>query len=248
MKPEDVLSTVELLAKDLPKCAELLTIAPQFKRQQDSYDKVLRIITHLLHLVTILPASQDQNFQMTMRQRIHNIVHSVDPRTTSGDSLLHLSVAKNNTLKTQNLFDDGQYSFFPSPAVAKLLVECGAKVNAANDNASTPLHAACMPANYKQEVSFCRNCMTGNKMSLTPPYSFEILQIVEMLLSNGAHVDARNASSQRPTDLLRAIPGCKVNPLQFTTLRCLAAAAISKHSVCYEGQVPEVLEDFVKVH
>ncbi len=59
VKAEDVLSTVELLARDLPRCAELLTIAPQFKRQQDSYDKVLRIITHLLHLITKLPTRQD---------------------------------------------------------------------------------------------------------------------------------------------------------------------------------------------
>ncbi len=56
---EDVLSTIELLVRDLPRCAQLLTLAPQFKKQQDSYDKVLRIITHLLHLVTRLPARHD---------------------------------------------------------------------------------------------------------------------------------------------------------------------------------------------
>ncbi len=61
---EDVLSTVELLAHDLPRCAKLLRVAPQFKRQQDSYDKVLRIITHLLHLVIRLPSRQD--FQVSL--------------------------------------------------------------------------------------------------------------------------------------------------------------------------------------
>jgi len=55
---EDVLATIELLARDLPRCAGLLSVAPQFKRQQDSYDKVLRIITHLMHLVIKLPATQ----------------------------------------------------------------------------------------------------------------------------------------------------------------------------------------------
>ncbi len=90
--------------------------------------------------------------QLAMRRRIHNIVHSVDPRTTSGDSLLHLAVMKNNILRSQNLFEDGQYSFFPSMDVVRLLIECGAKVNAANDAASTPLHTACTLANYRQNV------------------------------------------------------------------------------------------------
>lgn len=65
---EDVISTVELLVRDLSQCADLLNVAPQFKRQQDSYDKVLRIITHLLHLVTRLPAKQD----VQVRERQHH--------------------------------------------------------------------------------------------------------------------------------------------------------------------------------
>ena len=81
----------------------------------------------------------------------------MDPRTTQGDSLLHLSVSKSNTLKTQvqyvqctcahggiyfdkidtlinqnepqAFFEDGgqKADLFPSLAVASLLVECGAR-------------------------------------------------------------------------------------------------------------------------
>ena len=35
------------------------------------------------------------------RKSIHQLVAVMDPRTTQGDSLLHLSVSKSNTLKTQ---------------------------------------------------------------------------------------------------------------------------------------------------
>ena len=52
---EDVVHTVELLVADLPPCAALLEAAPVYKRQQESWDKVLKIISHLLHLVTQLP-------------------------------------------------------------------------------------------------------------------------------------------------------------------------------------------------
>ena len=93
---------------------------------------------------------------MEIRRRIHTVVHVVDPRTTAGDSLLHLSVMKNNTLKTQhtqNMFEEGKFAFFPSIEVAKLLVECGAKINALNTNANTPLHTASIVMNYRQEVT-----------------------------------------------------------------------------------------------
>ena len=36
-----------------------------------------------------------------LRKSIHQLVAVMDPRTTQGDSLLHLSVSKSNTLKTQ---------------------------------------------------------------------------------------------------------------------------------------------------
>ena len=146
---EDVLSTVELLVRDLPECARLLQVSPQFRRQSDSYDKIMRIVTHLLHLVTRL---QPGNDTLDLRRRIHHIVRHIDPRSTAGDSLLHLSVMKNNTLKSQNLFEEGQYAFFPSIEVAKLLIECGAQVNARNNSLNSPLHVAAFRSNFRQEV------------------------------------------------------------------------------------------------
>ena len=38
---------------------------------------------------------------LILRKSIHQLVAVMDPRTTQGDSLLHLSVSKSNTLKTQ---------------------------------------------------------------------------------------------------------------------------------------------------
>merc|ERR1712242_567754 len=152
---EDVVSTIELLVSDLQECSRLLSIAPQFEKQQKAYDQVLQIITHLLHLVTCLHSNEDVEHFMEIRRRIHTVVHVVDPRTTAGDSLLHLSVMKNNTLKTQhtqNMFEEGKFAFFPSVEVAKLLVECGAKINAYNHNANSPLHTASNTMNYRQEI------------------------------------------------------------------------------------------------
>ena len=120
---------------------------------QKAYDTVLKIITHLLHLVTCLhDDTDDEEHFVEIRRRIHSVVHLVDPRTTAGDSLLHLSVMKNNTLRSQNLFEEAKFAFFPSMEVTKLLIECGAKINALNAQGNTPLHTASVPSNYRHEV------------------------------------------------------------------------------------------------
>ena len=59
---------------------------------QKAYDTVLKIITHLLHLVTCLhDDTDDEEHFVEIQRRIHSVVHLVDPRTAAGDSLLHLS-------------------------------------------------------------------------------------------------------------------------------------------------------------
>ena len=60
VRVEDVISTVELLVSGLTESHNLLFIRPQFKRQLESYNTILKIITHLLHLLTrIMPSSRD---------------------------------------------------------------------------------------------------------------------------------------------------------------------------------------------
>ena len=157
VRPEDVVHTIELLLSDLAGCSALLELQPVYRRQQESWDKVLRIISHLLHLVTQL--ARKPVLELPLRRRIHRLVHTMDPRTTQGDSLLHLAVSKSNSLKTQNFFEDGQMgNLFPSLPVARLLVECGARLNATNALESTPLHTASCLANFNQEVRYLAFC------------------------------------------------------------------------------------------
>lgn len=48
-----------------------------------------------------------------------------------------------------------QKTVFPNADVIKLLIECGIDVNTKNEAKSTPLHVACQPYNYDNEVSSC---------------------------------------------------------------------------------------------
>ena len=77
VRVEDVISTIELLVSNLPESHNLLYILPQFERQLDSYNSILKIITHLLHLLTkIMPSST---------QRTNDIYQATVENTAQGN-------------------------------------------------------------------------------------------------------------------------------------------------------------------
>ena len=216
---------------------------------QKAYDTVLKIITHLLHLVTCLhDDTDDEEHFVEIRRRIHSVVHLVDPRTTAGDSLLHLSVMKNNTLRSQNLFEEAKFAFFPSMEVTKLLIECGAKINALNAQGNTPLHTASVPSNYRHEVRVHFLFIPCTRYLYKVCIKMMFFQIVESLLENGAHIDVRNMRNERPLDMLKKVTDCKINPLMYLSLRCLAASTIARNKLPYKKEIPTMLEEFIEAH
>ncbi|XP_040584018.1 protein fem-1 homolog C isoform X2 [Lepeophtheirus salmonis] len=219
---KDVVSIIELLIKDVALSSGLLKVAPVYIRQRDSHDQILCTITNLLYLVTQLPNGEIM-LSLELRKKIHHLVHNVNPTTADGSTLLHLTVSESNVLKTQNIIEEGHYSFFPNLEVLKILVECGANVNAMNSTASTPLHIAAVPQNYRTKI-------------------------IELLLKNGAHIDIRDFYGVTPCRLLKDIGSCLVNPLKYTTLKCLAAQVISRHNLPFQRQVPAALEAFIDAH
>merc|ERR1712241_521200 len=180
-------------------------------------EDVIHTIELLLSQLTRAPV-----LELPLRKKIHRLVHVMDPRTTQGDSLLHLVVSKSNSLKS---FEDGGQmgNLFPSVSVASMLVECGARINATNALESTPLHTASCLTNFKQEV-------------------------VELLLRHGAHIDMKNIQGIRPSQLLAANKVSTVSITRFLSLKCLCALVISNNKLPFKGEVPEVLETFIEAH
>ena len=73
-------------------------------------------------------------------------------------------------------------------------------------------------------------------------------QIVESLLENGAHIDVRNMRNERPLDMLKKVTDCKINPLMYLSLRCLAASTIARNKLPYKKEIPTMLEEFIEAH
>ncbi|KAF4533131.1 hypothetical protein B566_EDAN007942 [Ephemera danica] len=215
----DVMATASLLTRQLSESQVLLSARPVHKRQQDSFDRVLKCLTHLFHLLLVTAKTSDQ-LELT-RLLVRQAVHS-NPRSSQGDTLLHLAVSRSNTIRSSYFLDDNAY-VFPNLLVTKLLMECGAPVNALNHANSTPLHFAAHPTNFT----------TG---------------VVQFLLDHGAHLDQQNSDGEQPLHLLAANPNSTIPLLRYTTLRCLAAVVVSRHKIPYAGAIPTTLEGFVQSH
>ena len=188
LNPADVLSALQLFTDHMEESLELLRIQPIFKRHNDNFDRILSCLSHLLFLVTKL--LKNPNYDRTLARQLLNRLMKIDPRNSSGESLLHLAASRDNTIKSSNYFDEPHGNYFPSCAVTQLLIECGnADVGALDHRHSTPLHTASRSKNYTAEL-------------------------VELLLSWSGHIDQVNLDGERPANMLLNLPECTIYPVQ----------------------------------
>lgn len=217
----DIIATFHLLSDNIMEARQLLDIKPTYKRQMDSYDRILKCITHLIYIMIECTKTNEQRQLVT--ELVTNLVR-MNPRSSStGDTLLHLCVSRLNTIKSNYFMDDNQVYIFPRHEVIKLLLDCGANVNARNETKSTPLHVASVVYNFR-------------------------CSLVKMLLDYGAHIDQPNSSKECPSINIAQNPLNYIHVLNYVSLKCLCATAVIKHSIPYKEQIPKTLEAFVKLH
>lgn len=75
----------------------LLSIRPQFKRQAENFDKILRCITHVIYLMIQTAKTKEQKEHVT--NLVTRLLH-VNPKTTTDDTLLHICTSITNTIKS----------------------------------------------------------------------------------------------------------------------------------------------------
>ena len=113
----------------------------------------------------------------------------------------------------------------------ELLLECGANVNAVDDEHNTVLH-------------LCSKALQNLKMQ---QHHDLMKRIAVLLLKNDAHVDMVNLSGDSAAVVLNSNV-LEMNILDFVTLECLAARVIMKFKIPYVGHLITSLESFVKMH
>lgn len=220
----DIVQTFKLLTHDIVEMRALLSIKPQYKRQLDFFEKIVRCITHLIYLMGET-AKTKANIKL-MRGLLGQFIQKNIKCVVAGDTILHLCVSRLNTIRSSYFLDEEPIMIFPRVSVLKLLLECGANVNAKNEHGWTPLHVATMPYNYSN-------------------------YLVKLLLDFGAHLDQPDRHGKTPldaiTDLIRH-NNADISLINYTNLKCMCASLIIKEGIRYEGQIPKTLENFVKSH
>ncbi|XP_069104780.1 protein fem-1 homolog C-like [Argopecten irradians] len=116
----------------------------------------------------------------------------------------------------------------PSIDIVRSLLKAGADVNATDKERNTPLHL-CI-ASWQEQI-YC------------PIRAGQWKDLAWLLIENGAHMDAKKSRKKMPLEfLVEQEFGC---PLEYTTLKCMAARVILDEGVAYRGYIPSLLEMFV---
>ncbi|XP_012222645.1 protein fem-1 homolog B [Linepithema humile] len=202
---------------DIDQCVE---------EMESNITTTLYILTILTKLMTLNGSRCDES-DLT---QAHHLVHKLCALRMSlkdGQTLLHLAV---NAETPVDDFHTNDVCKFPCAATARLLIRCGADVNAMDDERSTPLHVI---VGYGKAIS-----------------DFATLHsIIIDLIEAGAHMDTVNNKGQTPYNAVATgVAKIILRTQTKLSLTCMAAKAIKTYNLPYHGNVPRSLESFIELH
>merc|ERR1712226_492761 len=181
------------------------------------FNRTIVILLHLVCLLTKLIPHLEKNKVHDVKQAVYEFV-KVGAKGRGGSSPLHLACSRDTS-------SVGRYPTcnFPSVPTIDLLLECGAPVNAGDNEGNTPLHASALNKPAKAAV-------------------------IQSLLQHGAHFDLVNNDKKTFANLLKGTPLHEVsNSARHTSLSCLAARVVRKHGL-ETSSLPSTLQKFVESH
>ncbi|XP_076234737.1 protein fem-1 homolog B isoform X2 [Calliopsis andreniformis] len=201
-----------------------------FEQHTEEMELSITSTLYILSILTKLLKSHGNKYTDHEKSKAYHLVHKIcglQLRLNDGQTLLHLAVNAETSIDADHINDTCK---FPCVATTKLLIRCGADVNAMDYKNNTPLHT----------IISCRNLISD----------FAILQSIVMELTEaGAHMDTVNSSGLTPYDI--AITGEVKTILKTQTklsLKCMAAKAVKTYNLAYHGKVPRFLESFIELH
>ncbi|KTG40288.1 hypothetical protein cypCar_00018657 [Cyprinus carpio] len=190
----------------------------------DSYESNLFTFLYLVCISTKTQCSEEERGRIN--KQIYDLIR-LDPRSREGSSLLHLAASSSTPVDD---FHTNDVCSFPNAQVTKLLIDCGAQVNAVDHEGNSPLH---LIVQYNRPIS-----------------DFLTLHaIIISLVEAGAHTDMTNKQKKTPLDKsTTGVSEILLKTQMKMSLKCLAARAVQQHQILYRDQIPKSLEEFVEFH
>ncbi|XP_020779585.1 protein fem-1 homolog B [Boleophthalmus pectinirostris] len=190
----------------------------------DNYESNIFTFLYLACISTKTNCSEEQRARMN--KHIYDLIQ-LDPRSRDGSTLLHLAISSSTPVDD---FHTNDVCSFPNAQVTKLLLDCGAAVNAVDHEGNTPLHVI---VQYNRPIS---DFLTLHAI---------IINLVEA----GAHTDMANKQKKTPLDKsTTGVSEILLKTQMKMSLKCLAARAVRQHHITYRNQIPKTLEEFVEFH
>ncbi|KAJ8928940.1 hypothetical protein NQ314_018428 [Rhamnusium bicolor] len=193
-------------------------------------DDIESNLTTTLYLLTILTklmkqCSDEEKFNVS---RMVFTLNQLQITLRDGQTLLHLAC---NAETPVDDFHTNDICKFPCAETTRLLIKCGANVNAMDSERNTPLHVI---VNYHKAIS---DFMT-------------LHSIITDLTEGGAHVDCVNKRGETPLEssATGSVAEIILKTQRKLSLKCMAANAVKHHKLTYQGQVPQALESFIELH
>ncbi|KAJ3636509.1 hypothetical protein MTP99_000051 [Tenebrio molitor] len=187
-------------------------------------------LTTTLYLLTILTklvkdCTDEERFNVN---RMVFTLNQMQVTLRDGQTLLHLAC---NSETPVDDFHTNDICKFPCAETTRLLINCGADVNAMDYERNTPLHVI---VNYHKPIS---DFLT-------------LHSIITDLTEAGAHLDCVNKRGETPLDssATGSVAEIILKTQMKLSLKCMAANAVKHHKLTYQGQVPQALESFIELH
>ncbi|KAM4734627.1 protein fem-1 homolog B [Anableps anableps] len=199
-------------------------VESELPQAMDNYESNIFTFLYLACISTKTNCRDEERAKIN--KHIYDLIQ-LDPRTREGSSLLHLAISSSTPVDD---FHTNDVCSFPNAKVTKLLLDCGAQVNAVDHEGNTPLHVI---VQYNRPIS---DFLTLHAI---------IINLVEA----GAHTDMTNKQKKTPLDKsTTGVSEILLKTQMKMSLKCLAARAVRQHHITYRNQIPKTLEEFVEFH
>ena len=187
------------------------------------YDKGILVCLYMVGIMLLCKPTTKEKHQLY--RAVYNFIR-LDPRLKSGATPLHMCCDRGTNDET---IDVKNVILFPNTLIFKALLKCGADANAQDKNKQTPLHVIAKTGKQTSDVL--------------------IHKISEKLIQHGAHTDACTKSGASVVEVATCgtVTDIVKNHMELK-LSCIAARAVMRHKIPYQGVIPSSLLRFVKLH